>query len=424
MRLPIAIRASESDRVFTCHGSLLAAPLVPREHRTDGDEGAEIHYQIALRAIMELGAIAPDGGLAAPKLPKDYKLPRFSAWIIDWAFERITELIPRDWSLMVEVPLAYRYELPRPVWIPLEEIDGGVPEDHLVQDGRVLVSYVVLSGHIDIMGISPDGKRSIGIDWKTGMTGADPAEENWQAGTYLGLKKHAWPDLEDCQFWLAQPRIDEEATGIKRMSDTRLVGHALDKMNAVLAEQTNLALEDRYTTDDGPKQCRWCPVALSNRACLCPSLKQSAQFMKANLTKETLEALKSQPNDGLLGDFVLTGRTLSDPVKKATELLHERIDVQGYVDSASGHRITRKIQKGDISIPDKTAFRQKVEAVLPERERQDRCVSWSKDALITEIAQARNIHKESKKEASATDVWVNELAPLTEQGERRLLVIS
>ena len=427
MRLPLTIRASETDRIFSCHGSLLAAALVPRDPRPDGDEGAYIHFQIALRAITELGAIAPDGGLVAPKVSDGYKLPAFSAWIIDWAFERITELIPRDWSLMVEVPVAYRYELPRPVWVPVDEIEGDIPHEFIVRAGpvnEVLVDHVIISGHMDILGISPDGKRSIGIDWKTGQVGADAADENWQAGTYLGLGKMAWEELDDSTFWLAQPRIDEEATGIKRMSDTRLQGVNLQRMNTVLAEEANKALEDRYTTDDGPKQCRWCPVALSDRACLCPSLKNSANFMKANLTKETLEALKAKPNDGLLGDFVLAGRTLSEPVKKATELLHERIDAQGYVDATSGHRITRKIQKGDISIPDKTAFRVKVEGVLPERERQDRCVSWSKDSLISEIAAARGIHKESKKEASATDVWANELAPLTVQEERRLLVIT
>ncbi len=424
MKLPLTIRASEADRVFSCHGSLLAAGQVPREDKGDGDEGAEIHFQIATRAVAELGATPPEEGLVAPKLPDGYKLPPFSAWIVDWALERIKELVPQDWSLMVELPIAYRYELPRPVWVPLSEIIGLIPADHEVKDGKVCIRYVILSGHMDIFAISPDGTQSIGIDWKSGIVGADPAESNWQAGTYLGLGKMGWEALINSRFYLAQPRIDEEATGVPRVSRATLEGDALNRINTALAEHVCLMLEDRYTTDSGPKQCRWCPLALSDRACLCPSLKGDEDFMKAQLTTAALAALKERPNDAQLGDFVLIGRTLAAPVKAATDLLHERLEAQGYVDAGCGHRITVKITKGDIEIPDKTAFRETVERILPERERQDRCVSWSKGALIEEIASARGLHKESKKEASAKDVWDTHLAPLVVQGERRTLVVT
>lgn len=424
MKLPLVIRASESDRVFSCHGSLLAVPQVPRKQRSEGDDGAQVHFKIACRAVEELGAIPPDGGLKAPLLPKGYKLPSFSAWIVDWAFERIKELVPSDWTLFVELPIAYRYDLPRPVWVPIDEIDGPIPPGFKVRGNEVLIDHVIISGHMDWFAMSPDGTESIGGDWKCGPVGADPAETNWQAGTYLGLGKKGWPDLLRSKFVLAQPKIDEDATGIPRVSATELDGAGLDRMNAMLAEQANAALEDRYCTDSGVKQCRWCPVALSDRACLCPSLEGEASFMKANLTKERIVALASEPNDGLLGDFVLSGRTLDAPVKAAVELLHTRIDTQGYIDAACGKRITRKIQKGDIDIPDKTMFRQRVEEVLPERARQDRCVSWSKDALITEIAEARKIHKESKTGVSAKAVWDASLAPFTVQGDRRILVIT
>jgi hypothetical protein len=254
--------------------------------------------------------------------------------------------------------------------------------------------------------------------------GAEPAENNWQAGTYMGLKKLAYPALRKSRFILAQPRIDEEASGIPRISVTTLEGDQLDAMNATLAERVNAALENRYETDSGVRQCRYCPVALSDRACHCPSLKADLQFMKANLTPEALAALAATPNDAQLADFVLTGRTLTNPVKDATDLLKTRIKAQGYVDSGSGSRITIKTTAGDISIPDPTAFRQKVEDVLPERERQDRCVSWAKGALINEIADARGIKKDSKEETSGREIWDLHLAPLVVQGQRETLVIS
>jgi hypothetical protein len=396
----LVLRASQCDRIFACPGSMLAAELVQRRESADGDEGREIHYQIASAAIEQLGAVA-DPPLAPP--PRRIKLPAFSSWIPAWAIEHIRELVPSDWSLMVEVPLAYAYELPRPQ-----------PD----------CAAITFSGHLDVFAISPDGTDALGIDWKSGQVGADPAENNWQAAVYMGLAKRAWPDLRRVKFILAQPRVDEESTGIPRISETVLEGNALDRLNSVLADKACSVLENRHETDSGPKQCRWCPLANSQKACLCPSLQAEQAFMKARLTPETLAALANSPDDGLIGDFVLAGRTLAAPLKEVTELLHARLDAQGYVDSASGHRITRKIMKGDIEIPDKVAFRKAVEEVLPERERQDQCMSWSKGAIIEQIAEARGIPKESKKEASASGIWKDRLEGLVVQAERRILVVT
>jgi hypothetical protein len=396
----LTLRASQADRIFACPGSMLASEYVQRTESSDGDEGTQIHYEIAKLAVDTLGALA-DPPLAPPC--RRVKLPTFSSWIPAWAIERIRELVPADWSLMVEVPLAYEYALPRPQ-----------PD----------CTAITFSGHLDVLAISPDGTEAVGIDWKTGQVGADPAESNWQAAVYMGLAKKAWPGLSKIKFVLAQPRIDEESAGIPRISETTLEGDALERLNSVLADKACTALENRYETDSGPKQCRWCPLANSQKACLCPSLQAEQAFMKSRLTPETLAALAQSPDDGLIGDFVLAGRTLAAPLKEVTELLHARIDAQGYVDSASGHRITRKVTKGDIEIPDKVAFRKAVEEVLPERERQDQCMSWSKGAVIEQIAEARGIPKESKKEASASGIWKDRLEGLVVQNERRVLVVT
>jgi hypothetical protein len=425
MILPLTIRASSADRTFSCHGSLLAVPLIPVNRRNDGDEGEFIHYCIAEIAIRVLGATPPEGGLRPPALGKDYKLPAFSAWMIDWGVERIKELIPADWSLMVEVPLAYRYDLPRPVWVPVDEITGPIPADHEVVDGRVCIRYVIISGHIDVLGLSPDGKQSVAIDWKSGQVGAEPAETNWQAGVYLGLKKRAWPELDPSKFVMAQPMVDEDSSGIPRLSHAELDGAGLDRMNAELAEQACKALEDRYTTDSG-KQCRWCPVALSRRAVLCPSIAADTDFMKANLSKEKIEALRKDPDDALLGDFVLTWRRLDAPGKAATEYLHERLDAQGYVDAGCGSRITVSIKKGDITIKNKSGYREDLEKLVPDTKLRDECTSYSKDAVISAIAKARGIPKDSTKPEveDAVGLYEDRLARHTEQGKRRLLVVT
>lgn len=424
MNLPLTIRSSHSDTTFSCNGSLLAIPLVPeRTDVADAVEGSLLHFLIASRLVKEMGAVEPEGGLVAPTLPKGYKLAAFSAWIVDWAVGVVRESVPPDWSLSVEVPLAYRYELPRPVWVPVSEIVGPIPDDHEVKDGMVCIRYAILSGHMDWFAQSPDGRETIKGDWKTGQVGAEIAESNWQVASYEGLCKMAWEDTEKSQFLLAQPRIDEEASGIPRISTTKMTGAQLIAMNGELAEQINRALENRYETNSGQKQCKYCPVAAA-RPWLCPSLRAEEQFMKATLTPSILEELKAAPNDALLGDFVISGRTLAAPVKAATELLHERIEAQGYLDAGCGTRVTCTTRPGAYEVPDPIAFNEKVKELLPEEERRVRASKYSMTDLKDEIAESRNIPKTSKRGESGASIFDAELRPLVNQGVSKILIFT
>lgn len=421
MRLPLTVRASNTNTVFECHGSLLLSPRITLPRRSEGDQGELLHYLIARRAVDELGATEPEGGLKPPSLGANAKVPAFTAWIVDWAVRHIKETIPADWSLMVEVGFAYRYELPRPVWVPVKEIVGAIPAGFVVKDGRVLIDHVIVSGHQDVLGISPDGRKSKAVDWKTGPVGADPAENNWQAGTYLSLTHIAY-ETEESDFCLAQPMVDEEATGVPRISNVTLKGPQLQAMTREIAEQINKALEDRYTTDSGPKQCKYCSVALM-RPWECPSLKAEELYMKAQIESGLLERLQREPNDAQLGDFVLSGRTLAGPVKEATELLHERLDLSGYVDAGCGRRITVKKQAGTIEILDPVAYYNTLNAVLPT-ERMALAVKPSKDRVIDQVAAALDLPKTSKEGQSATAWYEDNVKGFTEQKEKRILVIT
>lgn len=425
--MSIAFRCSGLDQTFSCHASWLVQSLVSRRDSEEGVEGSLLHYLIAKRACLELGATAPDG-LESPRLPKDYALPAFSAWIVDWGIERLRQAVPPDWSLMVEVGIAYEFELPRPVWIPVSELkDVPANAERRINNGaeEVRVTHIVLSGHLDVLAMSPDGKRAKGIDWKTGIIGADPAENNWQAAGYTVLATQAWPEIESMEFDLCQPRIDDEATGIPNISTSKLEGEELQKMRDVIIEQINVALEDRYTTNSGMKQCRYCALALT-RPWDCPSLKEDAELMKATLTPAALQTLREQPNDGLLGDFVITGRTLTEPIKAATELLHERIDACGYVDAACGTRITRTTRPGDYEVPDKMAFHERLKDVLPDEADRVACSSWGMTDIKKLIAKRRGIPQKStvKGVLDARGVFDMDLRPLTKQNESRLLVFS
>ncbi len=422
MHLPLRQRASNTDRTFSCHGSMLAVPRVPPREDDDGVEGSAVHYEIASRAVTELGALPPDGGLIRPPdIPKHYKIPAFSTWIPDWALRHVREEIPADWALMVEAEFVERIELARPVWVPVTEILGEIPPEFQVRAGpvkEVLIDHFYLTGHADLVGQSPDGRQIKGIDWKTGIVGADPAENSWQAATYLGLIKLAWPDTDDAEFIMAQPKIDEDATGIPRISRTRHTGAALDTILAELAEQMNAALEDRHTTNDGPKQCRYCPVGRR-----CPSIK--AESMKAKLTAEKLDDLMKPEKEDELADFVIAGRVLAAPFKAATEAMHAILDDKGAVTSSSGATLSCTTRPGPIKVPDPVAYDRKLRIVLPEDDARAVCYRPSKDRVIDQIAKIRGIHKKSKKdEVDATSIYNAHLAPLTVQEDVRILVIT
>lgn len=416
-------RCSGLDADFSCNGRIVLVPLMPVRDSSEAHEGTLIHYLIAKKLVEEHGAVPPEGGLVPPVLPKGYKLPAFSAWIVDWAVKLVKDTIPADWALMVEVPVSYEFALPRPLWIPIDQIHGE-PSDNATRtlpDGtvEVFVNRFILSGHIDVQGLSPDATESHGLDWKTGPVGADPADNSWQAGGYLGLCKRAWELLNRSRFTLAQPRIDEEATGIQRISTVELSGAQLDAMNTEIAEQVNRALENRMQTSSGLKQCKYCPVSWR-----CPSIQGDIQLMKATLTKEAIESLRGAPDDGKLGDFVIGARTLKGPLEAAEELLHERLDGTGCVDAASGVRITRKIQKGSYSVPDPVAFMNAVRVVLPQDEQIARVMTPSMTRIKDEIAAHMDIPQTSKHGQSAEAVFNGHLRPLVEQGEKRILVFT
>lgn len=425
MILPYRIRASNADARFTCGGSLTLSPLVPERVSDEGIEGSVIHYEIAVRAVKELSATPPDGGLVPPSAPDGYKLPAFSAWIPDWGINFIKRTVPDDWALLVEVEYEETFRLPRPVWVPEAEIVGKVPAGTKTRFGKdgmeFLVEEVTLTGHEDWRAISPDGTMSVSGDWKTGLVGADAADSNWQASQYMVLGKEAWPTIRKSVFWLPQPRIDEEL-GVDKATKVSLEGDELERMRDILVEKANQALEKRFQTDSTVKGCRYCNVA-ANRPWACPSLIAEQKFMKATIDSGFVEAA-AKPSDGLLGDFVIAGQILTEPLKSAKEQLHERLDKVTSIVAGCGATITRTIRPGAISIPDKTKFREAVEVVLPDRKRQDKCIEWSKKELIREIAAANGYHQAGDDPVTGTSIYEAHLKPLTKQGESRILVVK
>lgn len=373
------------DRDLSCPKASVVAAIVGERPRDDGYEGSSGHWLVAKRLVTELGATPPDGGLPDwPDVPKNYKFPDSSQWIVDMAIRHVKETIPDDWALMVEVEFDYSF----PRWR--------------------------CTGHADVVAQSPCGKKLKSIDWKMGYIPVDDAEENDQVLTYLVLEKLDWPETEEAEFEIFQFRLpfDQRST-----STGKLTGKQLDRCVHELDRRVCESLEINELRT-GLKQCKWC-VGVS-----CPAIQALQKQMNLTLTPEILATIKATPDDATLADFVINGRTLKKPLEDATEMLHERLDERPTITAGCGMRISRKVQKGDISIPNPTLFREQVEIVLPERARQDKCITWSKTKLIDQIAEARDIKKTSKDDVSATSVYDAHLSPLTEQATKRILVIE
>lgn len=376
------------DRVLTCNGSITLVPLVAPRNGDEGHEGTMLHWMIADRLICEFGATPPEGGLPPPDVPNGYRLPAFSLWIVDWAIRHVQETIPADWSLMVEVAVAYEY-------------DGWNS-----------------SGHIDVMGISPDGTESRGIDWKTGRDPVDAAECNEQVLTYICLKKRAWPTLRSCSFQIAQPRADEDS-GFERVSTVVLEGERLEVACATLDTRVRAAIANSDELNSGRKQCRWCPVKSQ-----CPAVLADRELMKMKLTKDAVAAIKRQPDDAMLGDWVITMRTLKAAGEDAETLLHERLDAAGSVVAGSGTIITRKIQRGSYSVPDPKKFFAAFQTILPSEESLIAAYDPSMTRAKDEIARVMDVPKTGKAAVTAESVFDAHLRPHVEQGERRILVFT
>jgi hypothetical protein len=381
-------RASELDRILSCNGSITLVPLVNPRESDDGDEGTYLHWLIASRLISELGATPPDGGLPPPDVPKDYKLPPTSAWIVEWAVRHVRDTVPSDWSLLVEVPLAYSF----PRW------------DN--------------SGHIDWLALNPEATKAIGGDWKSGRDPVDPADSNWQTFDYQCLTKRAWESLQEVVFQICQPRVTEDDE-VERVSTCTLGGDRLERANDTLDAAVCVALDNRMELNSGRKQCRWCPVGAQ-----CEALQLELDEMKVTLTKESIARVRKTPDDALLGDWVIKSRMLAQPMKDAVEILHTRLDTVGVINAASGATITRDIEPGGYELVDPVAF---YRAALEDLKTPERMAAVFKPAitrLTDQLAEALNINRGGLAPVTAEGVVGARYKPFLRQNQKRMLRIS
>jgi hypothetical protein len=381
--LPV-VRSSSLDQTILCHGApTLLARVAPRQG-SESFEGSLLHWETAGCLTKFLGAVGDRG---KRPVPDSYKLPKSSEWMITWFLAQVKETVPDDWSLEVEVALAYAF------------------------------ARFLLSGHLDMLAVSPDGKKAKGKDWKTGYRAVDPAEFNYQVLSYIVLIKRAFPDVEEIEFEICQPRACEDA-GEQRVSTVTLKGADLDKAVAFLEKKVNEALDDPMSLETGITQCAWCAGALQ-----CPAIQKLIAYMKATLTPELLARIRAVPDDPTLAEFVIAAKTLDRVFEDAKDLLKERLGDNGRITSTSGVSVTQEVQGGRWSVEDPAGMFEAVMAALPQGS-VAKVVTYSTDRLKDEIATSRGIPKKSKAGDSAEKVFIERFTRYMKQGERRVLKFS
>lgn len=375
------IRSSSLDRVLSCNGSLTLVPLVAPRRGTEADEGTDLHTRTAFRLVTQLGATGPES-------LKDYtyKPGGIADWISEFCYTAVKENTPPGWSLECEAELSHEFE------------------------------RFTLTGHPDVVGLSPDVTEFLIDDFKTGYAPVDIAEMNWQLLAYAVLLKVAYPTLNRGTVRIIQPRNDEDE-GFPRISSAIL--EDLDAAMAMIESRVNAALDNAMEVNSGQSQCRWCPVSVQ-----CPALQLDQQIMKLQLTSESLAAIKREPDDALLGDWVIIARTLRQPSEDATALLHERLDKVPAVQAGCGTQITRKVQRGSWSWPDPLKTYQAVKELLPTEASQAKVLRPSTTQIKDEVAIVYGCPKTGKGATTAEGIFTAKIAPTGTQGTRNLLVFQ
>lgn len=385
-RKPV-IRCSQLDQLFSCGASRVLMPLVRPRVGGEGYEGSFAHWMTAMRAIRELGATPPPGGLKPADVPAGYKLPKMSEWLVDFFLHLLRHSVDQRHSLMVEQPFAYEFD------------------------------RFILSGHVDALELCPDALFAAGFDWKCGYKPVAPANCNSQGLGYIVLKKRAWPTLQQVRFTFAQPRNDPDQ-GEERITEVEVEGDVLERCVTTLEEQVNEALDRSDEINTGMTQCAWCPVGIQ-----CPGIQAEIEEMKLKLTPEMLARIRASADDATLGDIIIAARTVSRAIEDAEELLHARLDNAQSIVSGSGVTISRKLEGGRYKVTDPVAMFKAVRELIPEA-RLAKALNYPVTSLKDAIAEVMDIPKGGKAAITSETVFAAKLGPFVEQGTKRQLVFN
>lgn len=383
-----AFRASKMPRILGCSGSVTLEALVRPKESDTGHEGVAIHHRIASRLIAEDGAQPPGETLPAAEVPAGYAIPKPSAWMVDFCLRHVRETIPSTWSLLVECEMEHEFA----AW--------------------------ELTGHIDVLGISPDGKRAVGMDYKTGNKPVEPAEMNEQILAYLCLCRLEFPSLEEIEFHVVQPRASED-DGFQRVSKVPLKGTQLDAAVRSLDERTVEAIANPMRLNSGLVQCAHCDADEQ-----CPVLIQLRKNMQLTLTPEMLANIKTDTPDEVLGDIAVAAKLLDKLFETAKDALKERLAARGTLQASDGTRITAKTTGGAYSVTEPAQFYRALRTLIVDEDRRAEALSFPLGRITQAISEEMSVPLSGKAAITAQSIVDAQLKPFTVQGQKTTLLFS
>lgn len=319
------IRCSSLNQLLSCHGSRTLRQIALEKFGAlaqlyDEDEmsssGSWTHYHGAIRLITEHKAVGE------PEMPAGQRplVDKFEQWVEDYYVDTVMSYTHADHAIAVEQRLT-------------------------MDCGRF-----ILTGQLDCFTINADATEADINDLKTGYTKVDAADSNWQLLGYLVLLLVHYPTLKKVRLRIIQPRNEPE----ERISEVEI--DVTPGLEAELVGRINAALDDEYSLETGPKQCRWCVAQL-----ICPALKLLRQSMKAKLTKESVAALAAASDYELLGEWVRDSKVLAAPIDSATKLVKAALEKENIILLEDGTELSLKPKNGKRTVPDPATAKTRLE---------------------------------------------------------------
>ena len=379
-----SFRCSELDRVLTCHGS---RTLDSRFTRISTDSevsvaGSRMHA-VGAKRLIAAGAI----GVADP-LYADSQLEGFDAWITEFWVSTVLDLVPTDWVMEVESEMEVEF------------------------------ARFILTGHIDLLAISPSGAEAMILDLKTGYNPVDPADCNWQLAGYAALLRHTIPTIRRVKLVIVQPRNNPDE-GYERVS-TADVDFGDADVSGLIEQELNAVLDDPFTFNTSKKGCAYCAWPIP-----CPAMRALRKAMKITISKEAFDELASEPTIDQLAEWARDGKLIEKATDKARDTLKEKLG-DGTVTLEDGTRVYLKDSMSPRECTDLTTLLCRVSIVVQDEKKVHGCLKPSYGEIEKTVAKALGVPVDSKKpEQMSGKKWVKtNLGDLTKQEPTKQLVIS
>lgn len=290
-RKPLKLRPSSASRWIACPASAKLSLQVPYQ---ESGEAAKIGT--AIHALAETC----------------FQLDSDPMKFVGQVVEGIT---------MTEENCAFALEHLKAIWAIQDELGSVKVEQKVSMYERPTHTLV---GTADVIGYSPNTKKLIIADLKTGRGYVD-AEDNEQLKIYaLGAIKSQALDATDIEFWIIQPHHGE----LRKHHMTR---QELDTWRfEVLAPAVENTISDNPAYNPSESACQWCPAKH-----ICPA------------QKEQFDIVAAQPDITTMSKEDIKDVMLSLTPAQITALLDKAPLVEKFIDAVREHA-TKQMEAGEV----------------------------------------------------------------------------